>query len=253
MKRFTFIIMLLAALLACTAFAEEATLLFEDNFDGTELNTEVWDVPEFTRGSACYWAKDCAFVDGEGNLVLYADWDAEQYMVRSASVRTIHSFQAGYGYYEMKAKLTNAQGALNLFHIVAGNMSDVADGAANGVDVYVVKGQRGSLNKVGHNFDWDGWGAEHKAKSVDYGYPGLYDGNYHTYGLLRHEGGYTFYIDHEVVWDVKADEVEACPLNGYLSIDLEFQPYSGFQPGAEEQLPTEMTIDYVKVWDKLPF
>ncbi len=257
MKRFAFIALLLSLLLAFGAFAEEAgpTLLFEDNFDGAELS-DNWSYMEFNRGSSCYWTRDNAFLDGEGNLIIYAMWDAENYMVASSGIRTVDSFQGGYGYYEVRAKVCNYSGAISFFNITAGNMGDVTDGAANGVDIYVIKANRPNTKQVSHSFDWDGWGAEHKSQSVEYSAANVYDGNFHTFGVLRHEGGYTFYIDRKVMWNVSSNVVEACPLNGYLNLSLEFQPYAGFQPGAEEALikaPGEYVIDYVRVWDGLPF
>ncbi len=252
MKRFALIALALAMLLTCTAFAENgATLLFEDNFDGNTLNP-VWQIQTENRGSSCYWAAENVFVDGEGNLVIMGEWDDENYMVRCGGLRTAGGFQAGYGYYEMRAKLYVTNGGLSLFHVVAGDIANEFAGAKNGVDIYVVKGQKN--NQISHSFDWDGWGAAHKTEGASYSYPDVTDGEYHVFGLLRDETGYTFYVDGEKMYTAPST-VDVCNKDGYLALGLEFQTYSNFAPGMETKLieaPAEFVVDYVKVWDKMP-
>ncbi len=253
MKRFALIALALAMLFACTAFAETgATLLFEDNFDGNTLNP-VWQIETTNRGSSCYWAVENVFVDGEGNLVIMAEWDDENYMVRCGGLRTAGSFQAGFGYYEIRCKLATANGALSMFHVVAGDIANEFAGAKNGVDIYVVKGQKN--NQISHSFDWDGWGANHKTEGLTYTMANVQDGEFHTFGVLRDENGYTFYVDGKKMYTAPAS-VDVCNKDGYLALALEFQTYSGFQPGMEQKLieaPAEFIVDYVRVWDSLPF
>lgn len=74
-------------------------LLFEDNFDGSSLDTSKWELcPEWERqGGMSFWDNDMVSLNGEGHLVLRAEWDEAAGRVNAGAVRTEGLFSASYG------------------------------------------------------------------------------------------------------------------------------------------------------------
>ena len=233
-----------------------AVLLFEDNFDGTELDsTKFMRCPEWKRqGELCIWDEDMSYLDGEGHLVLRADWDEKKGRVRSGGVRSDGIFTAGYAYYEASIAFPVAYGIWGAFWMMCGDVYSEDGSAADGVEIDIIESihnQRGVCNSAMH---WDGYGDAHKTLNTgdmtDYD---IYDGNFHTFGLERLETGYVFYIDGKETWRVGADECEPCPEQGYLKLTVEAADWSG--AGTEDAiaaLPAEMYVDYVRVYSEKP-
>ena len=90
---------------------ENTVLLFEDEFKGTDLDLTKWErCPEVKRGrGACIWDSDYSFLDGNGHLILRAEY-REDGLVHSGGIRTTNRFSGGYGYYEASICFPNAVG-----------------------------------------------------------------------------------------------------------------------------------------------
>ena len=114
----------------------KAVLLFEDNFDGTELDsTKFMRCPEWKRqGELCIWDEDMSYLDGEGHLVLRAEWDEKKGRVKSGGVRSEGIFTAGYAYYEASIAFPVAYGIWGAFWMMCGDVYAEDGSAADGVD-----------------------------------------------------------------------------------------------------------------------
>ena len=68
----------------------EPVLLFEDYFDGETLDATKWALcPEWGRQDGiCQWRNDMVSLDGEGHLVLNAEWDADAGKMYSGALCT---------------------------------------------------------------------------------------------------------------------------------------------------------------------
>lgn len=235
---------------------DEPVLLFEDNFDGAELDTGKWQrCPEWDRqGGACVWDDDMSYVDGEGNLVIRAEWDDEENRVRSGAVRTYSLFSSGYGYYEASIKFPYAPGTWGAFWMMTGDVSAVDGSAADGVEIDIIESIGNDWGACNHALHWDGYGDEHKSVgSGELKNHSIYDGEFHTFGMLRSEEGYGFYIDGEETWRVSAEECDPCPEDGYIKLTCEAAEWAG--AGTDKSikaLPAEMLVDYVRVYSDLP-
>jgi hypothetical protein len=75
---------------------------------------------------------------------------------------------------------------------------------------------------------------------------GSYAGAWHTYGVCWEPGKLTYYYDGKVMWEYPSTNVKSTPQ--YLIAD--FVP-SGEQ-GGPLQVPDEMVVDYVRVWQHTP-
>ena len=231
-----------------------AVLIFEDNFDGLAIDSTKWKKSreQYRHGTLCRWDHDMAFLDGEGSLVLRAEWDAENGYVISGAIDTSGKFTYGYGYYEASICFPYAPGTWGAFWMMCGAVQ-----WADGVEIDVIE----SIN----NHTGDSQSALHTyptpseleslttAKGRYYRY-NIYDGNYHTFGLHRTADAYNFYIDGTLVWKVTSKSFKICPDPGYMWLSIEAADWCG--AGTEESiesLPAEMYVDYVRVYDKRPW
>lgn len=88
----------------------ECQLIFEDNFDGTELDAAKWNLgtPENQPARTAdvrLWDPAMVELDQEnGHLLLKMEWDAEAKKARTGAVTTKGLFEYGYGYYEASVK-----------------------------------------------------------------------------------------------------------------------------------------------------
>ena len=240
------------ALAACAKSpAGDPNLLFEDNFDGTKLNKSKWElVPEWKRqGELDIWDDDMTSLDGEGHLILRAEWDAENHRVRSGGVRTLGKFAESYGYYEASIRFPVAPGTWGAFWLMCGDV-----GGRNGVEIDVVESIFNERGECNHALHWDGYGEHHKsANSGGLTGHGIYDGAFHTFGVERTPDGYVFYIDGKESWRAGADVCKPEPQDGYMKLTVEAADWAG--AGTDESiaaLPAEMVVDWVRVYKTKP-
>jgi len=79
-------------------------LIFEDDFEGTALNTNKWYFPHYAGQH-----KECFTLDGKGHLRLTADWDEK----KPGKLKTDgiwSSVSSTYGYFVARLKFTQAPG-----------------------------------------------------------------------------------------------------------------------------------------------
>ena len=238
------------------AIPTDPNLLFEDNFDGDTLDDDKWELcPEWERqGGLDVWDNEMTSLDGEGHLVLRAEWDADAGRVKSGAVRTNGRFTAGYGYYEASIKFPTAPGTWEAFWMMCGNVSGVDGSAADGVEIDIIESINNEANACNHALHWDGYGDDHKQVSPGQFYDyNIYDGNFHTFGLERTEDAYIFYIDGKETWRATPDMCAPCPEDGYLKLTVEAADWAGAGSDAcINALPADMVVDYVRVYKEKP-
>ena len=233
-------------------------LVFEDNFDGTELNTDVWNIWDQKRDWRYSYTKDNMFLDGKGNLVnrmsIVEDPTADEGFCRySGAITTQDKYETTYGYFEVRLKPHLAAGLMGAFWLMAGDMGDenaANDGTAvNGCEVDIIETFYHNLNPS-QTIHWDGY-KHTKTKSFHKAnYSEIFDGNYHTFGFLWTPEEYVFFIDGEV--NARTDYMGICNQPGYLLVSSHFNSQAGeFPYGVGEY--TDMLVDYVRVYknDKL--
>ncbi len=228
-------------------------LLFEDGFDGTELDAVRWeaysDVERYGRMDV--WDGELAFLNGNGHLVLEARWDEAEKRVRSGAVHTTDAFSGGLGYYEASIRFPKAHGIWGAFWSIAGNVTKVDGGSADGVEIDVIESIGSDENLCNHAIHWDGYGEDEQKDGKSFDFLNIYNGAFHTFGLWRTETEYIFYVDNEETWRTSAGG--ACPLDGNLMLTLEAADWAG--AGTEQgiaALPAYMDVDFVRVWNTRP-
>ncbi len=261
LKKITLLLMALLLTLPClTAFGEEAVLLFEENFDGTELDITKWcSGEEGPRYPVCVWDSSMNTLDGEGHLVLRAEYDEEGGFARCGAIQTRYLWSGKLGYYEARIKLPHTPGLWGAFWIMAGDVGNAFAGARNGVEIDVIESIGGYKGRYQFAMHWDGYGDHHQSlemgkmtaetTGID-----VYDGEFHVFAVDRREDGYDFYIDGQLLRTVTPEEVGVCKMDGYMLLTIECAEWNGFgeTPESIAELPTEMVVDYVRVWDRKP-
>ena len=100
----------------------ECRILFEDNFDGTDLDVTKWErIPESERENKPstekgIWRDDMSYTDGNGHLILKIQY-VEGEGILCGAVQTMTPFESGYGYYEASIKFPLAYGISSAFSL----------------------------------------------------------------------------------------------------------------------------------------
>ncbi len=235
----------------------EGNLVFEENFDGEKLDSLKWEkCPEWVRCNGdCKWDDDMSCLDGDGHLVLRAEWDEENNRVISGGVRTFRKFEFGLGYYEASIKFDNAHGLWGAFWMMCGNVSgdeNNPDGS-KAVEIDIVESIFADQGKSQHVLHWNGYGDKHKSIDSVNNNIDVYDGNFHKFGLWRTKDAYIFYIDDVETARFTSDDVGICAADGYLKLTVEAAEWAGAKTErAISSLPSEMVVDYVRVYREKP-
>ena len=265
-----------------------AKLLYNENFEGTDLNSTKWaKCPEWERQGNSVWDDDMSYLDGNGNLILRAEWDSTINKVRCGAVRTMTknyrpTFTAGIGYYGASIKFPldvrqdkaiyqnkGPVGIWTAFWMMCGDVSNVDNSAADGVEIDIIETISSDTGKFSSAMHWDGYESDHKSTGSGEKYsPKIYDGEFHRIALERTEDATIFYVDGVETWRMTTgDKVknqtytyDNCTKDGYLKLSIESAEWA-YKNNGKTQADViaslgdgaEMVIDYVKVYDKNPY
>lgn len=201
------------------------SLTFEDNFDGSELNPEIWhhcDEDEGPRKGG-YWVKDAVSV-ADSNLKIAIDWrengkfgagwytgGVETSPVgfhASDDAKPIKGFEQQYGYFEARCKVPEVYGAWAAFWLMPSNnfKGDQPGSGADGSELDIFESMYMYINdplyqnSVTHAIHIDGYGDDIKSMGSQHFYMEDLYTEYHTYGLEWTPEEYIFYIDGKETW-----------------------------------------------------
>lgn len=250
-------------------------LVWQDEFNGTELDRTKWDTPHHERQGASRWRSQYVSVkDGTCRIAIKKVNDPT-YRYESAGIRTskgydpkdyLYAYQ--YGYAETRCRLPKhvrsdywAAFWLLAGDVVAGRNADTRLGTEIDIFESFNLWNRGRMSHVLH---WGGYGATHNAGGLDSGeHRELFDGEFHTFGLYWDENQYIFYIDGVEVTRTdakgfgssdngKTKSLGTCRAPAYLKLSVEAAPWAGPTHLWEKDMPEEdlFEIDYVRVYQK---
>lgn len=222
----------------CESYTPEWELVFEDDFDGDELDETKWRrCPEWDRSDmGGRWDDGMIFLDGRGHLVDRAD--IVDGVPLTGAVRTCDTFMSTYGYYEICCTLHQAKGMWGAFWMMLGPNVGSGDGAE--ADIFESLYNEGNIYFTLH---YDGYGDRHKSVSAVKRLPDAFDGSFHRFGLLWTKEGYRWYMDGEQVFST---DVAPVSQPGYMKISTECGSWGGKLD--ESELPSDMLVDWVRVW-----
>ena len=192
-----------------------------------------------------------SYLDGNGCLILGAKWDEEKNSVLSGAVYSTGSSFNGYGYYEASIRFPTARGIWGAFWMMVGDVLAEDNSSEDGIELDIIESIGGDGGYCNHAVHWDGYGSNTKKDDRTHSNLDIYDGKFHTFGLWRTMTDYIFYVDGKETWRSQGGGI--CPLDGTIILSMEASYWAG--GGTEEaiaELPAQMEVDYVRVWDTNP-
>jgi beta-glucanase (GH16 family) len=231
------------------AEASRAQLLLDDDFEGNEIDFTKWKyAPEWTRNDYCYWSNEMSVLDGEGHLATKMEWDSERNSLKSGALWSASDY--GYGYYEASIKFPKAYGTWGAFWMMCGDVWK--ESAADGVEIDIVESINNETGAYNHALHCN-YASLNSLGPTKLFQADIYNGEFHTFGVLRAENGYFFYVDGKLSGLVPHYQYTPCPIPGRMELTVEAAEWAGAgKPECLEQLPAQMLTDYVRVWDSMP-
>ena len=215
-------------------------LLFQDEFDGKELDSAKWNVLGDHARRDGFWLKKDAYLDAKGHLVIRTSYDGEKY--GSGAVNTSKKFEHAYGYYEARCKLPKEVGHWGAFWLM-GSMGTTENGGRDGAEIDIME-YPWRDGKIQQTIHWDGYKEAHKMEGFQPVVPGVTEG-FHTFGLWWTPEEYVFYVDGQETWRTSAGGV--CELPRYIKLTDEVGEWGG--DIKEAALPDYFIVDYVRVYE----
>lgn len=220
-------------------------LVWEDNFDGNSLDESEWFYRMDLKRSSVQKAENVRIENGKLILAMRKE-DFLGMSYTGAGIISKRRWQ--HGYYEIKAKLTNAPGWHHSFWAQEGTgFSTYVYDRYMEIDVFEMESTKAS----NHNL-WthrDGWSSKKRGwKSIhakDLGFDAS-DG-FHIYGYEYTSDGITFYVDGKNVYKIDAteDEYKHYALNLWLTV-------IATHSDSETNLPAYDYYDYIRCYSKDP-
>jgi len=238
---------------------EDYILTFEENFNGTELDTEKWrrSFQLERQGLGGYWDDECSYVEN-GNLVIECRKNPVTGRYESGAVETDGLFEQCGGKYEIRFKIDNGQGWWYAFWLMNMTEMNVNNSATDGCEIDI-------LEMIPHekyiqtSFNWDGYPKDNSIKQAYYerwDFDENFFNSWHTATYYWMEDGYKLVMDGD---EKTALVIPASKTGGvnhsanFILITAEFGDWYGSlwdkNPKIkDEMLPARMLVDYVKVW-----
>lgn len=254
----------------------EWKLAWADEFDGTELDSTKWDYRTSMMGREHpAWVKDGVTLDGKSNAVftlMMKDGKPVSSQLQTGynfmdepvvetkfgadhlqwNIGKLHEnkFTHGHGYYECRCRLQQKPGWWSAFWIQSPVIGSSLDPADSGVEIDIMESFKpGGI--VAHNVFTGGYGLDMKRSKIGGGIK-LDETEFHRFGLLWDETGYTFYIDG--VEDGKiTDKITARPEFILISTEVSGYRHENHLPVKEafDNQGDTFLVDYVRVFDKV--
>lgn len=253
---------------------KEWKLVWSDEFDGTELDKTKWDYRMSMMGKKhCAWTDKGVYLDGDSNAVftvieengvpvssqLQTGYNFMDEPIRETKFGNDHlqwnigklhenKFVHRYGYFECRCKFQQKPGWWSAFWIQSPIIGASLDPALTGTEIDIMECFKPG-NVAPHNAFTGGYGLDMKSQHIG-GKEGLATDEYHRFGLLWDESGYTFYIDGEADGHI-SEHVSHIP--EFILISTEVNGYR-----AADHLPTQeahaaigdkFLVDYVRVFE----
>jgi len=235
-----------SGLLAQTPPGHRWKMVWNDEFNGKEVDGKKWEKVGDGKRRNAYWLKKNAALDGKGNLVIRS-LKEEDGRFSCGGIRTRDRFLHAFGYYEIRCKLPREVGTWAAFWLYAPCVGKVGNGGKDGAEIDIFEGVWRDRDEVNVAVHWDGYGKAHRSWGKRVKTPGANRG-FHTYGLHWTPEEYIFYYDGKEIARTSAGGVCQVPL--YIKVTTEIGKWAGDITRAK--LPDEFVVDWVRIYDSVP-
>lgn len=236
-------------------------LVFEDHFDGEELNLNYWNIDKTGHGHGNN--EEQHYTDNKKNVfvkdsLLHLVAYKEPYKHRnytSGKINSKNKVSVGYGKIEVKAKLPVGKGTWPAVWMLGKNISEVGWPLCGEIDILETVYRRfGEMHFSLHSKTYN-----HKINTqITYveKIENIYEG-FHTYKVIWEEETISFYIDdkHYATFnkrDLKDQTVQGWPFQPpfYLIVNLALGGYFGGEID-DEIFPQTFYVDYIRVYERI--
>ncbi len=217
-------------------------LVWEDEFEGTTLDSTKWRVRGVGPRAIAYVSEQAVEV-ADGFLNLYALKQGDTLL--GSAVGTQDLYMPRYGYFECRAQLQQSPGVWAAFWLQSKLIAKGEDPSVYGAEIDVMEFFR-KLGKdiVSHNVHWAYGPNQQTTHGMQSYLEGVSEG-FHTFGLEWLPDKYIFYIDGLKFYEVTQG---ISNIEEYLILSMEY-------PGNKKDMrktkfPDVFIVDYVKVYQK---
>lgn len=261
-------------LCACAGFAGPIpgydNLVFEDEFEGTEVDETKWTywrLGQWDAAVALYSEEAVIVTDGHLELRTYTDYGSDPQssdddVHYTGMLASVGKFEHAYGYWEARISFNDAPGTLSAFWLhtdwYAWDRNEIPSAPAEekGIEIDIMEHRDSVPNRTFSALHWNDEYWNHGSVHTESIQSDLLDDTYHTYGVLWTETGYTFYYDGIPIWVPSGVPVSQVPEFILLTTIVRQNWFGGMIPpegyGTYESSDTRMRIDYVRVWSNVP-
>jgi len=217
-------------------------LFWEDEFNGTQLDSTKWAVRAVGPRGVGFITPDAIEIkDGKLSINAFMENDS----LKISAVGTQGRFDTTYGYFECRAQLPKTTGNWAAFWIQSPGISSGEDPGKFGVEIDIFeyfKSQGGDF--VSHNLHW-AYGPNQKSTGAFLSkVEGIGEG-FHTFAVEWTPEKYAFFVDGLKYYEIK----EAIShIDEYII--LSFEPAHAMEDLKTATLPDSYVIDYVKVYKR---
>lgn len=247
----------------------EYSLVWEENFDGTELDLDNWryevhqpgwvnhELQKYVEGDECVWVED-------GNLVIQAKKTVDEngdvsYTSGRINSRKKHDFK--YGKIEASIKFPEGQGFLPAFWMMPTTESKYGSWPSCGeIDIAEVLG-----NETSRFYGTLHYGVPHNQTQVTYTLPEgeSFSSDFHTFGIEWEPGAIKWLVDGEVVGEANSwftamiegnNRPYPAPFNQEFYVILNLAVGGDWPGNPDPKMDfgenAQMRVDWVKVYQR---
>ncbi|MCW5926899.1 MAG: glycoside hydrolase family 16 protein [Chitinophagaceae bacterium] len=221
-------------------------LFWEDDFNGTSLDTTKWKVRGVGPRATGYVAEEAVTV-GNGYLNLHALKRNDSMLI--SAVGTQDRFMTTYGYFECRAQLQRSPGVWGAFWLQSPNLSGGNDPAVYGAEIDIMECFR-KLGEdiVSHNVHWGPYGPGQQTTRGMQSYLRGVGTGFHTFALEWLPDKYVFYVDGYKFYEVTRG---ISKVDQYIILSMELP--NELKDLAKTVFPDVFIVDWVKVYKKKEF
>ena len=233
---------------------KESTLIFEENFNKTSLNTSVWN---YDLGDGCPklcgWGNNERQVYGKenvsienGDLVIKATKQDTVY--RSGKIHTKSNFEFQYGTVEVKAKIPSGKGLWPAIWMLGNDIDSKGWPTCGEIDIMEYVGKKPSVIYTSmHTPSSHGNTVNSKQSEIQ----NIEEG-FHIYKMNWTKDAITFFIDGREVYVYSPEDKneKTWPFNKpfYLILNMAIGGDFGGPEVDDTIFPKDFKIDYIKVY-----
>lgn len=236
------------------------TLKWNDEFEGNILNDGSWS---YDIGTGCpelcgwgnnelqYYREENVKVE-DGNLVIEARNEIfEQSEFTSGKIVTRNKEAFQYGRIDVRAILpSGGQGMWPAFWLLGTNQPVVGWPACGEIDVMEMIGGGGRERTITGNVFWDDNGTRNQPNSYTLS-EGFFFDEYHVFSIIWTEEKIDYYVDDQFYksFDITSSAREEFKRPFYFIINLAVGGNFPGSPDDTTQLPSQLLVDYVRVFE----